>query len=243
MKSSRHIIKLVIALIAVCSIAFHGAAAEDDVVEEFSRNLRASTKKYPPQGFMMDPIFLKTNNCSITCAPCPIGCSQIKCTDKSLYIPPKSDMFLPDNLLHRTFPTGTAPAYPISLPRNVSGEIEWFNKTYLSKFPVNIKQADTKYALTATEKTLLKMSLPEWQEARAANKYTCMDIVMASAKRALYLHEVQKMGMFMYFNTFDWIGLAIKQARKFDKKAKKHGTDAIAPMYCYPIPVKGTVRR
>ena len=241
--------KLTISLIAACCIAFnghHAAVAEDDAVNEWSdsRFLRSTTeKKYPPYNFIPDPIFQKLYNCSMTCAPCPVGCTQMMCTDKPVYIPPKSEQFLPDNLLHRTFPTGIAPPYPVSLPRNISGEIEWFNNTFLYKLPSKTKQADTKYALTATEKMLLKMSLTEWQEARAADKYTCMDIVTASIKRSLYLHEVQKMGMFMYFQTFDWIGLAIKQARKYDRMAKKHGTKKIAPMYCYPVPVKGTVSR
>jgi len=237
--------KLTFALIGICSILFHGCHAVGawDEVDEYSesRNLRkGDAPKYPPPGFMIDPIFKAKYNCSITCAPCPIGCTQVKCTDKPAYIPPKSPMFMPDELLHRIF-VGTVPPYPVSLPRNATYEIEWFNKTYLNQLPSSTKQADTKYALTPTEKMLLKMSLPEWQEARAANKYTCMDMVTASIKRALYLHEVQKMGQFMYFQVFDWIGFARKQAAKFDRMAKKHGTKKIAPMYCYPIPIKGTV--
>jgi len=244
--------KLSLALIGICSITFHGhnaVSAYDDVeewsVDQYTRHLRTGTeKKYPPSGFMLDPIFKEQYNCSITCAPCPIGCTSttIKCTDKPVYIPPKSDMYMPDNLLHRSFITGIVPPFPISLPRNETGEVEWFTKTYLDKFPVSTKQSDTRYALTSTEKMLLKMSLPEWQEARAANKYTCMDMVTASIKRAIYLQEVQKMGQFMLWNTFDWVGLAIKEARKYDRMAKKHGTKKIAPMYCYPIPIKGTVR-
>jgi Asp-tRNA(Asn)/Glu-tRNA(Gln) amidotransferase A subunit family amidase len=242
--------KLSIALIGTISIAFNGrnaVTAKDEVeqwsVDQYSRNLRTATKKYPPYNFVQDPIFKEKYGCSITCAPCPIGCTNvtIKCTDKPLYIPPKSPMYLPDNLLHRTFPTGIAPPYPVALPRNATAEAEWFTQTYLSKYPVSTKQENTKYALTATEKMLLKMSLPEWQDARAANKYTCMDMVTASIKRALYLDDVQKMGQFMYMNTFDWVGHAIKEARKYDKIAKKRGTKAIAPMYCYPIPIKGTI--
>jgi len=243
--------KLVLALIATSTVSFKGhnavlARDGDDEwsVEKYKRNLRTSKeKKYPPKGFMLDPIFKEKYNCSITCAPCPVGCSVIKCSDKPVYIPPKSPLFQPDYLMHRTYATGIAPPYPVSLPRNATLELEWFQKTYLSQFPVSIKQSDTKYALTATEKLLLQMSLPEWQEARAANKYTCMDMVTASIKRALYLTEVQKMGQFMYHNTFDWVGLAIKEARKYDRMAKKHGTKKIAPMYCYPVPIKGTVRR
>jgi len=236
-----------LALIVIISVVFQGHISVADEVEKWSvdqytRNLRTmKEKKYPPSGFMLDPILKAKYNCSITCAPCPIGCTQVKCTDKPVYIPPKSDMFMPDNLLHRSFVTGVVPPYPVTLPRNETGEIAWFTETYLKKLPVSTKQSDTKYALTATEKMLLKMSLPEWQEARAANKYTCMDMVTASIKRALYMQEVQKMGQFMYHNTFDWVGLAIKEARKYDRMAKKHGTKKIAPLYCYPTPIKGTV--
>jgi hypothetical protein len=244
--------KLSIALIGISSIAFYGhiaVVASDEVeewsVDQYSRNLRTKKeKKYPPSGFTLDPIFKEKYNCSITCAPCPIGCTPttIKCTDKPVYIPPRSDMFAPVNVLHRTF-TGVQPPYPVALPRNATAELAWFTEKYLSKLPVRTKQSDTKYALTPTEKMLLKMSLPEWQEARAANKYTCMDMVTASIKRALYLDDVQKMGQFMLMNTFDWVGLAIKEARKYDRMAKKHGTKKIAPMYCYPVPIKGTVSR
>jgi len=241
--------KLSIALIGISCIAFHGhysVFAKDEVeewsVDQYTRNLRTKKeKKYPPSGFMLDPILKAKYNCSITCAPCPIGCTQVKCTDKPVYIPPKSPMYMPDNLLHRYFVSGVAPPYPVTLPRNETGEIAWFTETYLKKYPVSTKQSDTKYALTATEKMLLKMSLPEWQEARAANKYTCMDMVTASIKRALYLDDVQKMGQFMLMNTFDWVGLAIKEARKYDRMAKKHGTKKIAPFYCYPVPIKGTL--
>jgi len=234
-------------LTVLCFIVLprNGAAFEFslDELEESndSRNLRGlKSTAYPPKGYMMDPIFMKTYNCSITCAPCPVGCTQIKCTDKPVYIPPKNPLYPPDNIMHRFFPS-PAPQYPINLPRNATAEIEWFNQTYLSQYPKAIKQSDTKYALSAREKTLLKMSLPEWMEARAADKFTCVEMATASAKRALYLEKVQKMGQFMYFNTFDWIKVVMKEALRYDSKAKKHGTKKIAPMYCYPIPIKGTV--
>jgi mevalonate kinase len=104
-----------------------------------------------------------------------------------------------------------------------------------------IKQSDTKYALSDKEVTLLKMGLTEWMEARAAGKYSCVDIATAMVKRTLYLQEVQKMQQFMYWGTFDWIKVVMKEAQKFDYRAAKKGISAIAPMYCYPIPIKGTV--
>jgi hypothetical protein len=49
------------------------------------------------------------------------------------------------------------------------------------------------------------------------------------------------MGQFMLMNTFDWVAVVKKEAREYDRIAKKRGTNAIAPMYCYPVPIKGTV--
>jgi len=111
----------------------------------------------------------------------------------------------------------------------------------LGKYPKMIKQSDTKYALSDKEVTLLKMGLTEWMDARAAGKYTCVDIANAMIKRALYLQEVQHMNQFMYWGTFDWIKVVLKQAQKLDSRAASKGTSSIAPMYCYPIPVSGGI--
>jgi len=111
----------------------------------------------------------------------------------------------------------------------------------LGKYPKMIQRNDTKHALSDTEKTLLKMGLTEWMDARAAGKYTCVEIATAIVKLALYLQEIQHMNQFMYWGTFDWVKVVLKQAQKLDYRAAKKGTSAIAPLYCSPVPVKGTV--
>ena len=80
----------------------------------------------------------------------------------------------------------------------------------------------------------------------------------ALTKRAMYLQDVQKMNHFMYWkddmfetggNTaverslggFNFIQAVIDQAKALDEKASADGLDAIAPLYCYPVPLKGTM--
>jgi hypothetical protein len=222
--------------LALVGILFYGHQVssiplEYDFEEESEANLRGGRelKTWPPKGFVTDP----TYNCTtgITCAPCPIGCSKPSCASTPVYLPPKSDMYPP---VWRSWG-------PTPIARNATAEYVWWTTEILAKYPKMIKQSDTKYALTDKEVILLKMGLTEWMEARAAGKYTCVDITTAVAKRALYLQEIQKMNQFMYWKTFDWLKVALKEAQKMDYRAAKKGTSAIAPMYCYPIPIKGTV--
>jgi len=224
--------------LALVGLLFYGhkvlsIALESELDEEGEGNLRGgrALKAWPPKGFTTDP----TYNCSITCAPCPIGCLKTSCSSTPIYIPPKDILYPSLSAIQR--PWGP---YPIA--RNATSEYLWWTTDVLAKYPKMIKQSDTKYALSDKDVTLLKMGLTEWMEARAAGKYNCVDIVNAVAKRALYLQEVQHMNQFMYWGTFDWIKVAIKEAQKMDNRAAKKGTSAIAPMYCYPIPIKGTVR-
>jgi len=204
----------------------------EDLDTDSESSLRGSRtlKQFPPKGFTVDPL----NPCSVTCAPCPIGCLQPSCSSKPIYLPPKSDFYPPVSAMQRQFGP-----YPVA--RNATAEHVWWTTEILAKYPKMIKQSDTKYALSEKDVTLLKMGLSQWTEARAAGKYSCMDIATAMAKRALYLQEIQKMNQFMYWGTFDWIKVVMKEAQKFDNRASKKGTSALAPMYCYPIPIKGTV--
>ena len=225
--------KLHLALIGIFFYGHQGASISlDTEIQDGESHLRgrALIQSWPPSGFTIDPL----NNCSVTCAPCPIGCSQVSCSSNPVYLPPKSDFFPPVSAIQRPFG-------PYPKARNATAEYLWWTTEVLGKYPKMIKQNDTAYALTAKEVTLLKMGLVEWMEARAAGKYTCMDIATAMTKRALYLQEVQKMQQFMYWGTFDWIKVVLKEAARFDKLAARRGTSAIAPMYCYPIPIKGTV--
>jgi len=170
---------------------------EDDSEESHLRG--RALKDFPPKGFTIDPL----NNCSITCAPCPIGCLLPSCSSTPVYLPPKAEIFPPVSAMQRPF--GPSPK-----ARNATAEYVWWTTEVLAKYPKMLKQSDTKYALSSTEVTPHKMSLTEWMDARAAGKYTCVDIATAMVKRALYLQEIQKMQQIMYWGTFDWIKVVLK---------------------------------
>ena len=188
-------------------------------------------------------------NASLTCSTCP-GCAQATCASEPVPLPPKSKFWPPSDILQKV-------AGPDPIPADLAAELKWFEETVLSVLPSTVKQGDTKYALTDVEHTLVKMSLPEWQKERAAGTYTCEQMALALTKRAKYLQDIQHMNHFMYWNDmmfeddvtsvsraaepFDWIDVVLDQAVKFDAKADADGVDAIAPLYCYPVPLKGTM--
>lgn len=133
-------------------------------------------------------------------------------------------------------------------------ELEWFTKTVLDPLPSSLKQPNTKYALTEDEELLILMSLPAWQKARKNKDYTCLEMATALTKRAMYLQDIQKMNHFMYWKEFenditaleksaifDWVAVVRKQAADLDAKAEAEGVEALAPLYCYPVPLKGTM--
>jgi Amidase len=187
-------------------------------------------------------------NASLTCSACP-DCTKAFCASEPVPLPAKSEFWPPHEILHKA-------AGPDPIPADLAAELKWFQETVLDVLPSTVKQSDTKYALTDVEETLVKMSLPQWQMERAAGTYTCEQLAVALTKRALYLQDIQKMNHFMYWNDdmfqddavvsragagFDWIALVVAQAAELDAKAKDQGVDAIAPLYCYPIPLKGTM--
>jgi uncharacterized protein (DUF952 family) len=170
----------------------------------------------------------------LSCSECP-GCINATCAENSVILPTKSDFWPPEAILQR--PYGPGPV----IPADLAAELEWFQSTVLDVLPSKTKQIDTDYALSDTEETLVLMSLTEWQAARAAGTYTCEEIATALIKRAQYLQEVQMMNSFMYWNSFDWTKVVIDQAKALDGKAADKGVDSIAPLYCYPVPLKGTM--
>jgi Asp-tRNA(Asn)/Glu-tRNA(Gln) amidotransferase A subunit family amidase len=187
---------------------------------------------------------------SLTCDACP-KCISATCSSAPVPLPRKSDFWPPQEILQR-------PWGPDPIPANLESELEWFQKTVLDVLPSSVKQSATVYALTDVEKTLVKISLSEWQTERAAGTYTCEQIATALIKRAKYLQDVQKMNHFMYWTSFetddedttpttqslavfDWIEVVMDQAKALDAKAASDGVEAIAPLYCYPVPLKGTM--
>jgi hypothetical protein len=236
-------------VVVVLAIVFLAALGLDHVVAVDSRYLKGtksskgtksissskkeakSKKSKSLKGFTTDPRL----PCSLTCEPCPIGCKVTYCSPDPILLPPKSDFFPPVDILAR--PYGPEPSFPA----NLTAEYEWWTSHVLAEYPKMIPQSDTEWALTPKEVTLVKMELSEWMIKRSAGEYTCSELAKALTKRALYFQHVQHMNHFMYWGTFDWIKVVLKEAKSLDKLAKKHGNDALAPLYCYPIPLKGTV--
>jgi hypothetical protein len=171
----------------------------------------------------------------LSCSECPGCVGNATCAANPVVLPPKSDFWPPEEILQR--PYGPGPVKPADL----AAELAWFQSTVLDVLPSMTKQADTEYALTDTEEILVKMSLTDWQAARAAGTYTCEEIATALTKRATYMQEVQKMNSFMYWDSFDWIKVVLDQAKALDATAAVQGVTAIAPLYCYPVPLKGTM--
>lgn len=171
----------------------------------------------------------------LSCSECPGCVGNATCAANPVVLPPKSDYWPPVEILQRPYGPG-----PVIAP-DLAAELAWFQTTVLDVLPSMTKQMDTEYALTDKEEMLVRMSLTEWQEARAAGTYTCEEIATALTKRATYMQEVQKMNSFMYWDSFDWIKVVLDQAKALDTTAAVQGVAAIAPLYCYPIPLKGTM--
>lgn len=172
-------------------------------------------------------------SCTLTCTECP-SCINATCSADAVYVPPKSDFWPPKEILQR--PYGPSPEGGPFLEE----ELAWFKATVLESLPSSTKQSETEYALTEEEVKLVMMGLAEWQEKRASNEYTCVQMATALTKRAAYLQHVQKMNHFMYWD-IDWITVVLDQAKAYDAVADSEGTDTLEPLYCYPIPLKGTM--
>lgn len=174
-------------------------------------------------------------NNSLTCDACP-DCEQAVCADSHVTLPPMSEFWPPIEFGQKTGPD------PIEA--NLAAELDWFEGTVLNVLPSATKQTETMYNLTSTEETLVLMDLMTWQAERAAGTYTCTEMATALTKRAMYLQEVQKMNHFMYWTgvgDFDWVDVVLEQAAALDTKAEEEGVESIAPLYCYPVPLKGTM--
>lgn len=110
----------------------------------------------------------------------------------------------------------------------------------------NLNQDKYEYphALTEIERELVKMSFTEWISKRSAGYYSCEDMAKALIKRAIYLQRVQHMNHFMYWDSFpEWTSVVLKYARNLDSMAASSPiqNEILKPMYCYPVPLKGTM--
>jgi len=166
--------------------------------------------------------------------------------EMSSFLAPKSHFWPPAEISQRAF----GPARPIRT-QNRTAEYHWFQETVLNELPSSIPQQPPNskddiesinvyhpYTLTPKEQTLVKMTFSQWKVERAKGSYSCLDLADALIKRAKYLQYIQKMNHFMYWNTFpQWTDIVRKSAIQYDTLP----SDQLAPLYCYPIPLKGTM--
>ncbi|KAJ1454290.1 amidase signature domain-containing protein [Pelagophyceae sp. CCMP2097] len=93
--------------------------------------------------------------------------------------------------------------------------------------------------MSAKEMALVSMSAAEWFSARKAGLYTCADYASALTSRAEYYRY---MNQFMYWDNMPGqMDHVMAQALALDSLAEAEGVDAIAPLYCLPVPAKGTM--
>lgn len=125
---------------------------------------------------------------------------------------------------------------------NGTAMVDWFQANILSKLPSQVMQSETEYALNPLERQLINMSLVEWIAARAANRYSCEQMAVALVKRTKYMQHVQHVNNWMYWDSFPGqFDSMIERAAELDSLAVQESPAALAPLYCYPIPVKGTM--
>jgi Asp-tRNA(Asn)/Glu-tRNA(Gln) amidotransferase A subunit family amidase len=108
---------------------------------------------------------------------------------------------------------------------------------WLAQHTPPMKAADP--TLSAREKQLARLSATEFVAARRAGSTTCEEYARVLVKRMEYY---KYMAQFMYWESYpNQTAYIIAQAAALDRKAAVSGVEAIAPLYCLPVPVKGTV--
>ena len=94
-------------------------------------------------------------------------------------------------------------------------------------------------ALTEEEKRHVSWSATEFLQQREAGAVTCEAYARTLVKRATHYAS---MNQFMYWgNDPGWTERVVAKAIELDRKAAAEGTQAIAPLFCLPIAMKGTV--
>ena len=95
-------------------------------------------------------------------------------------------------------------------------------------------------ALTEEEKRHVSWSATEMMEQREAGATTCEAYTRTLVKRATHYAS---MNQFMYWdNDPGWTERVVAKAIELDRKVAVEGsTSAIAPLFCLPIAMKGTV--
>ncbi|GAB5364056.1 hypothetical protein AAMO2058_000936700 [Amorphochlora amoebiformis] len=89
------------------------------------------------------------------------------------------------------------------------------------------------------ERTLARLSASAFVEMRKRGEVTCEEYAEVLVKRAKHY---KYMGQFMYFDILpNQMDQVVRRARELDQKAQEEGVDSLSPLYCLPVPIKGTM--
>jgi len=132
-----------------------------------------------------------------------------------------------DNLqvvFHPTFP-----------PTELNGkDLElWFNE-HITNHEVSLPNP----SWNEHQKSMAKMSVSQFIQARKSNKITCLEYTDALLDRAR--HYSYQNGL-MYTDNDQMFDTIRNQAKVLDERVEKEGIESIAPFYCLPVAAKGTM--
>ena len=135
---------------------------------------------------------------------------------------------------HPTFP-------PTSVPGVVRGGTGAASKDVAKWFKDNVASLPMPGPpmMTERDRQLAKLSLTEYIAQRKAGEVTCVEYAKALTKRALHYKD---MNWFMYWDVVpEQMEMTIDEAASLDQKAQEEGVESLAPLYCLPVPLKGTM--
>ena len=136
---------------------------------------------------------------------------------------------------HPSFPPSALPGVVRGGTGIKSDDVaEWFVENVAKKPMVG-----PDLSMTEKEKSLYKLSMTEWIALRKSGEVSCVEYATALTKRATYYRDLN---WFMYWDVMpDMMETVLKEAAALDAKAAKEGIESIAPLYCLPVPLKGTM--
>ena len=125
--------------------------------------------------------------------------------------------------------------HPTFPPTELSGkELElWFNQ-HIS----NHKLALPDPSWSAHQKSMARMSVTQFIQARKINTITCLEYTDTLIDRAI--HYAYQNGL-MYTGNERMFDTIRNQAKVLDERVEKEGIESIAPFYCLPVAAKGTM--
>eukprot|EP00929_Paragymnodinium_shiwhaense_P058870 TRINITY_DN29490_c0_g1_i1.p1 TRINITY_DN29490_c0_g1~~TRINITY_DN29490_c0_g1_i1.p1 ORF type:complete len:620 (+),score=107.78 TRINITY_DN29490_c0_g1_i1:220-2079(+) len=109
---------------------------------------------------------------------------------------------------------------------------EW----YRTVFEASTALEDFAYVPTEREKFLYTRSAEEYVALRRSGEVTCEEFAVALVSRARHLRRMNQ----WIFSSYDLFDTLVEQAKALDAQAAQKGIEALAPLYGFPIPMKGT---